>query len=137
MKNTIAAFLVATSCAAMPMVANAIGIGTPATYNNLVWEVSSPQAFSSCTELRLDATGDLVNSNRVIAYGALNCPLLGGGYATTGTIYFGTDGSFNMTLMVGNGIMLQCVRWNGVSGLCQFSNSAGTAIGTASLTLRE
>lgn len=114
--------------------AHAFGVSPAAVYNDLTWNFSSNVAgISSCNSMRLDGNGNLAVSSKFVAYGAINCPALGGGYAATGSGYLGTDGSFNMTLTFGAGNQLACVRMNAstLSGTCNVFNSSGTQIGTA------
>ena len=125
---------------AIPTVAQAYRVGTPDTYTDLLWSVSSSvPGLSGCTELQLDATGDLVNSSKLSFYGALNCPFQqGGSYGVVGSAYFGSDGSFNMTLIVGSGLSLECIRLPGstLSGSCSYVELAGPILGSARLTFR-
>jgi len=124
---------------AIPTASMAYRIGAPDTYSDLLWRVSSNVAgLSGCTELQVDATGDLVNSSKLSVYGALNCPLQqGGSYGVVGGAYFGGDGSFNMTLIVGSSTTLECTRLPGsLSGSCVYYDTSGSTLGAAYLTFR-
>lgn len=134
--NKIKAFLV-TALATLPAIAMAYRVGTPDTYADLLWRVSSNVAgLSGCNELQVDATGDLVNSSKLSVYGALNCPFQSSGsYGVVGSAYFAGDGSFNMTLFIGSTTTLECTRLPGsLSGSCSYYNTAGSRLGTAVLT---
>ena len=124
--------------AVLPGVASAYRVATPTTYSDLLWSVSTNVGgLSGCTELQVDATGDLVNSSKLSVYGALNCPLQqGGSFGVVGSAYFGADGSYNMTLLIGSATTLECIRWPGLSGSCTFSDTSGRALGGAFLTFR-
>lgn len=120
---------------ALPMAANAYLTSTPTTYSDLLWRVSSSvNGLAGCTELQVDATGDLVNSSKLTIYGALNCPFEGGSYGVVGSGYFGADDSFNMTLLIGSSISLQCTRWPGLSGSCTYADTSGRTLGNAFLS---
>lgn len=123
---------------AIPTTASAFEVGTPATYSDLLWNVSTSVAgLSGCTELQVDATAELVNSSKLSIFGALNCPFQqGGSYGIVGSGYFGADGSFNMTLIVGSSTALECIRWNGLSGSCTFLDLSGASLGSAFLAFR-
>ena len=118
--------------------AMAIGVGTASVYSGVTWSVSSSvSGLQGCNQLYTDATGDFQKGSGFVIYGALNCPSLGGGYAAVGPSYFGTDGSFNMTINFGSGSQIACVRLNRstLSGVCSIINATGSKIGTATLTL--
>jgi hypothetical protein len=111
--------------------------GSTQTYGGLTWSVSTgASGLSSCTQLFLNASGDFVNTQGFALFGAYNCPALGGGYAATGVGYFGTDGSFNMTVTFGNGAQVSCTRLPAgtMSGTCSIYNSTGTYQGPASVS---
>ena len=125
--------------AAIPTGAMAYRLGTPDTYSDLFWRVSTNvPGLNGCNELQLDATGDLRNSSKLSMYGALNCPLqAGGSYGVVGGGYFGSDGSFNMTLIVGSATSLECVRLPGsLSGSCSYYDSQGNFLGSAFISYR-
>ena len=115
-------------------VSNAQTFGSASTYSGLTWSVSTsiPDLFY-CNQLLLDATGDFYNSTNYVVYGALNCPALGSGYASSGNAYFGIDGSFNMTVSIGVGVKLVCVNLSGATlgGSCAIFNALGAQLGTA------
>jgi hypothetical protein len=132
-------FCAAALLGAIPMAATAYQIGVTDTYSDLVWGVSSNvSGLSGCTELQVDASGDLVNSSKLSIFGALNCPFQqGGSYGVVGGAYFGADGSFNMTLLVGSSTTLECIRLPGsLSGSCTYYDTLGTRLGSAFLTFR-
>jgi hypothetical protein len=123
--------------AALPSVASAFVVSVPNTFVDLLWGVStSVPGLTSCTELQVDATGDLVNSTKVTIYGALNCaPSQGGSQGVVGSAYFGGDGSFNMTLLIGPNVVLQCVRLGGsLGGPCNWLDTSGASLGGAFVT---
>lgn len=114
--------------------ARAFGNGTAIVFSGLTWSVSTGvSGLTSCNQLRLDASGDFVDSSSFALYGTYNCPALGGGYAATGVGYFDTSGLFNMTITFSNGWQITCVRLNAstMSGACGISNSVGASVGTA------
>ena len=123
--------------AAAPPVASAYQVGTPETYADLVWRVSSNvSGLSGCNELQLDATGDLLHSSKLSLYGALNCPFqTSGSYGMVGSSYFAMDGTFNMTLLVGSSTTLECIRLGGsLSGTCPYRDTSGARLGSVALT---
>lgn len=126
------AFLLAVS---NPLSAHASTFGTASTYSGITWAVySNASGFTGCTNLLLDATGDMKNASSFVLSGTLNCPALGGGYGVVGSLYLGTNGTFNMNVLVGAGVAMQCVNMVGLSGTCVFTSSVGTRLGTGTLT---
>jgi hypothetical protein len=127
---------IAALLCALPTVSNAIIVGTPETYTDLVWDVSTGvSGLSGCNELQIDATGDLDASTKLSIYGALNCPFQqSGSLGVVGSAYFGGDGSFNMTLVIGSSRTLRCVAWPGLSGPCTVTDMSGNPLGSASLS---
>ena len=124
--------------ALLPNAAQSAPFGNTGTYTNVVWSVSTtvPQ-FAGCSEVRIDATGDLNNSNRLSIYGAQNCLVNNDAFPLSGMGIFAADGKFNMNLFVGSGFVLQCYNWTGLSGSCKYvSLGSGALLGTAFLTLR-
>ena len=122
----------------VPGTAQAAPFGNTGTYTNVVWSVSTtvPQ-FAGCSELRVDATGDLNNSNRMSIYGAQNCFVTNDAFPLSGSAIFGNGGMLNMNLFVGSGFVLQCNNWTGLSGSCKYiSLGSGALLGTAFLTFR-
>lgn len=104
------------------------------TYSNLNWTFSTGQSgFTGCTNLFVDATGDIYNSDSFSAYGQLYCPGLGGSYASFGTAYFDASNNFNMTVTLGPAYQLVCTNLSGatLSGSCTIYNNNGTSTGTA------
>jgi len=107
------------------------------TYSNLTWSFSTSQSgFTGCTQLFVDATGDIYNSDSFSAYGQLFCPGLGGSYASYGTAYFDASNNFNMTLTLGPSFQLVCTNLNGgsLSGTCTIFNNTGSSTGTANIS---
>lgn len=122
---------------AIPTASMAYRVGAPDTYSDLLWRVSSSvSGLSGCTELQVDATGDLFNSSKLSIYGALNCPFQSSGsYGVVGSAYFGSDGSFNMTLIIGSSTTLECIRMSSsLNGTCFYYTSSGARLGSAFLT---
>lgn len=117
--------------------ASAFTYGTTQTYGGLTWSVSTEAGnLAPCTQLLLNANGDLANTSALAVYGTYNCPALNGGYAASGVAYFGTDGTFNMTVNFGTGWQLGCVRISSatLTGQCAIYDSTGTYRGGAYLT---
>ena len=99
MKNVTQAVLFA----ALTLSAHGLGSTTLAgsnTFVDLRWTLSGPAA-AGCTDIWADATGDASRSNKIIIYGALNCPSIGGALPMTGVAYVGTDGPLNMSFNMG------------------------------------
>lgn len=118
--------------------AMAIGYGTPSVYSGVTWNVlSNASGVQGCNQVYLDANGDFQKSSGFVLYGSLYCPSFGGSYSAVGNGYFGTNGSFNMTITFGSGSQIICGGLNGssLSGVCNVFNSTGSQIGTARLTL--
>ena len=139
MTGFLKSFCALALVAAVPTGAMAYRVGVPDTYSDLLWRVSSNvPGLAGCTELQLDATGDLRNSSKLSMYGALNCPLQSGGsYGVVGGGYFGSDGSFNMTLIVGSATSLECVRLpSSLTGTCGYYDTRGAFLGSAFITFR-
>ena len=112
--------------------AHAFGASPAIVYTNLLWNVSGHAApFSSCNQMILDATGNLNTTNKLVAYGVLNCSSVG--YAASGTAYIGNNGTFNMTVTISGGAQLVCgnLSTNSLSGTCAIINSSGFQTGTA------
>ena len=107
------------------------------TYSGLTWAVStSTTGLQNCTELVLDATGDVYNSDNFAVYGQLYCPSLGGSYAVSGNAYFDSFDNFHMTVSLGVTYQLVCDNLSGstLSGSCPIYNNSGTPSGTAFIT---
>ena len=139
MTGSFKSFCAIALLVAIPSGAMAYRVGVPDTYSDLLWRVStSVSGLGGCTELQVDATGDLLNSSKLSFFGALNCPLQqGGSYGVVGSGYFGVDGSFNMTLIIGSSTSLECVRLPGsLTGSCAFYDTMGYRLGSAFLTFR-
>ncbi len=118
-------------------VLNAQTISNAYTYSGLSWSMStSTSGLAACTDLLLDATGDIYNSDNYAVYGQLYCPALGGGYASSGNAYFDSLGSFHMTVSLGVTYQMVCDNINGftLSGSCPIYNYLGAQMGTAFIT---
>ncbi|MDB5871981.1 MAG: hypothetical protein JWQ07_1423 [Ramlibacter sp.] len=104
------------------------------TYSGLTWGFSSTTAgLTACTQLVLDATGDVFGSDNFTVYGQLYCPSLGGSYASSGNAYFDSIGGFHMTTTIGVTYQLVCDNLSGstYSGSCPIYNNLGTQVGSA------
>ena len=131
MKKLLA--VAATTLLLVSQQAHAFGATPAIIYTNLVWNVSGNAVpFSSCNQMILDASGNLNTTNKLVAYGALNCPN-GTGYAATGTAYLANNGTFNLTITLAGGAQLVCggLSTNSLSGTCTIVNSFGSVAGTA------
>ena len=122
------------------MAANAqVAVRSASTYVGLNWVVSTSAAgLQNCTQLVLDATGASSNSANYVTYGQLYCPALGGGYASSGNLYFDSGGLFHMTASFGVTYQLVCDNLNGssLSGSCPIYNYQGSQVGSAFVSLR-
>jgi hypothetical protein len=119
--------------------AQAQTLGTPSTYSGLAWSVSTDApGLGACTQLLVDATGDLSHSDNFAMYGQLYCPSLGGGYASSGSAYFDSSNSFHMTVSLGVTYQLVCDYLSGatLTGSCPVYNNVGTQVGSAFITFR-
>jgi len=117
--------------------ASAVGVGVGTVYSDLTWSVQNQiTGFSTCTELRLDAMGDLTNSDKFSFYGGLNCPRSERAYGITGSGYLARDGSFVMNLTLGLGNSLLCNNIINFSGTCNMYNPAGYYVGAIYITFR-
>lgn len=113
----------------------AVTQGATTTFAGVTWATSTQvSGLSACTQLYVDISGDVANSKSFIAYGALNCPALNGGYAATGVGYIGTNGSFNMTLTIGAGNQIACTNLAGFSGTCSVYGPSGNYLGPVQVT---
>jgi len=122
----------------LPYAAQSAPSGNTGTYTNVLWVVSTtvPQ-LARCTELLVDATGDLNNSSRLSVYGNLNCFADNTAYPANGSATIFNNGKFGMNLFLSSGAALQCFNWTGLSGICTVVNTGTNAVlGTATLTLR-
>ncbi len=96
--------------------ASAANLGSTTTYSNLVWSASfTAPGLTGCTQLVIDATGDLVRSDALVLYGALNCN--NGVYGVTGSVFTASDNTLHMTMMVA-GYTVSCPRIAGYAGNC-------------------
>ncbi|HSW06497.1 hypothetical protein [Aquabacterium sp.] len=135
--NKLITTLAATAAAALmaaPVPALAqIGVATPVTYSNLVWSSSFNAAgLTNCTELVIDATGDLITSDALLIYGALNCG--SGAYGVTGSLFTTADGSFAITMLVA-GYTISCPRVAGFVGNCTVYDASWISRGTGQIQL--
>ena len=128
---------IALAVLALSTLGHAQTLSSTYTYSNLTWSFSTGQSgFSGCTQLFVDATGDVYNSDSFAAYGQLFCPGLGGSFASSGTAYFDASNNFNMTLSLGPAFQLVCTSLSGfsLSGACTIFNNSGTTTGTANIS---
>jgi hypothetical protein len=113
--------------------ASAAGVGTPSTYSNLVWSASFNAAgLTTCTQLVIDATGDLTRSDALVLYGALNCT--NGVYGVTGSVFTASDATLHVTLLVG-GYTVSCPRIAGYAGNCTVYDADWVSRGTGQIRL--
>ncbi len=132
--TALAAAVTAASlfCATVPPAA-AAGVGTPATYSNLVWFVSlNASGLTTCDQLVVDATGDLLRSDALVLYGALNCNP--GAYGVNGNAFSATDGTLHLTMMVA-GYTVSCPRLAGYAGSCTVYDADWVVRGTGRIQL--
>lgn len=114
--------------------ASAFGTGTPTTYSNLVWLTSFNAAgISNCTQLQIDATGDLQRSDALMLYGALNCS--NGAYGITGGLFITDEGAFSITMQVA-GYTVVCPRVFNYAGNCTVYDSNWVSRGTGRIELQ-
>lgn len=130
----------ALCCAlAAPAVTNvsAATLNNTSTYAGLVWAFSTSQpGFSNCGTLILDATGAVGNSDNFGMHGELQCPGLGGSFASGGTAFFGSGGGFNMTLSLSVTHQMVCSNLGGsLGGSCPIYDNLGNQTGTAFIAL--
>lgn len=115
--------------------ASSFTTGYTSTYVNLGWIFAAPGTiFSSCNQIAADAVGDLTTSSKVVVYGTLNCASFGG-LPITGVAYFGTDGTFNLTLNVATLATITCPRLSRLTGPCTILSSSGASLGSGSVVL--
>lgn len=113
--------------------AMAANLGTPATYSNLVWSTSfTASGLTGCTQLVIDATGDLVRSDALVLYGALNCN--NGVYGVTGSVFTASDGTLHITMMVA-GYTVSCPRIAGYAGNCTVHDADWVSRGSGVIQL--
>jgi hypothetical protein len=113
--------------------ASAAGIGTPMTYSNLVWSTSfTASGLTTCSQLVIDATGDLARSDALVLYGALNCS--NGVYGVTGSVFTASDNTLHITMMVG-GYTVSCPRIAGYAGNCTVYDADWVSRGTGVIQL--
>lgn len=113
---------------------NAQTLGNTSTFSGLLWFVStSTPGLQGCTELILDATGDVGRSANYAMYGQVYCPSLGGSYASSGNAYFDALNGFHMTVSIGVTYQLVCDNLSGatLSGTCPIYDNVGFQAGSA------
>ncbi len=138
MKNVKQRLMPALAAAAAALIAlstpaQAGNIGTPTTYSGLQWFTSfNADGLTTCGELIVDATGDLVRSDALAVYGALNCNP--GVYGVTGSVFTANDGTLNLTLLVG-GYTVSCPRISGYAGNCTVYDGSWVVRGTGRVQL--
>lgn len=116
--------------------AHAVTATVPTSYNGLTWTfTSTAPGQTDCTQLVLDATGDLTNGFGIGLHGFLNCT--SGSFAVSGTAYFTVSGQLNMTMHVGAGTIVVCNGLSGatLSGPCTIFNANGLGLGTGSIAI--
>jgi hypothetical protein len=136
MKKFIAALSTSAAMALVgaPLPANAIGVSTPTTYSGLVWLTSfNASGLTNCSELVIDATGDLVTSDALLLYGALNCS--NGAYGVTGSLFTAADGALSVTLLVA-GYTVSCPRVVSYAGNCTVYDASWVSRGTGQIQLQ-
>ncbi|WP_395701093.1 hypothetical protein [Aquabacterium sp.] len=123
----------AAALLAAPWAQAANAIGTPTTYSGLVWLTAfNADGLTSCDQLVLDATGDLVRSDALVVYGALNCHP--GVYGVTGSVFTANDGTLNLTLQLA-GYTVSCPRISGYVGGCTVYDANWVVRGSGSVQL--
>ena len=131
-------FFRATAICAMGFCVQASGIAVTLagsnTFVDLAWNISGPASFG-CTQILADATGDASRSTRIVIYGTVNCPGLGGGFPMTGVAYVDVDGTFNLAFNIGQAYVT-CPRLRSASGSCTVLNVSGQNVGNVSVTLQ-
>ena len=88
--------------------------------------------LGTCTQLVLDATGDLVRSDALVLYGALNCN--NGVYGVTGSVFTASDATLHITMMVA-GYTVSCPRIAGYAGNCTVYDADWVSRGTGVIQL--
>jgi hypothetical protein len=123
------ALVAALIAAAVP--ARAAGINPTSTFSGLTWAVASSASYvATCSRLVLDASGDFAYGSAFAMSGFLNCS--GGSYSVSGSAYWTTAGTLNMTANVGVNRVLFCQFNTQMASACLFyeanANSAGTVL---------
>ena len=116
---------------------NAQTLGNTSTFAGLTWDMSNTApGLEACTQLVLDASGDIGQSNNYSTYGQLFCPALGGSYAASGNAYFDSFGNFHMTLSTATTYQVVCDDLSGasLSGSCPVYDYFGNQVGSAFLS---
>jgi hypothetical protein len=113
---------------------SAANVSTPVTFSDLVWFTTfNAPGLTSCDELVFDATGNLDVSDKLVIYGALNCSA--GAYGMTGSVYTGSDGSLNITMLTA-GYTISCPSIFGYAGNCTVYDASFGVRGTGRIELR-
>lgn len=108
-------------------------VGAPTTYSKLVWSASFNAAgLTTCTQLVIDATGDLARSDALVLYGALNCN--NGVYGVTGSVFTASDSTLHVTLLAG-GYTVSCPRIASYAGACTVYDADWVSRGTGVIQL--
>lgn len=129
----LACFLAFASAAWLNPAPGLAAVGTPKTYSKLIWQMSTTApGFTSCTQIYMDATGDLDNSENLILAGGMNCGSFG--YAVVGAAYLGRDGTLNFTVYHG-GYSTDCSRLVNFAGTCFTYDGAGVRRGSGTIRL--
>ena len=127
------ALAAAAVLAAAAPAASAANLGSPTTYSNLVWSTSfTASGLTGCSQLVIDATGDLVRSDALVLYGALNCN--NGVYGVTGSVFTASDNTLHLTMMVA-GYTVSCPRIAGYAGNCTVYDADWVSRGTGVIQL--
>jgi hypothetical protein len=116
--------------------AHAVTATVPTSFNGLTWTfASNVSGQTDCTQLVLDATGDLNQGFGLGLHGFLNCT--SGSYAVSGTAYFTVTGQLNMTMHVGAGTIAVCNALPSatLSGPCSIFNGSGATLGAGSIAI--
>lgn len=128
LSSTLALLLAACSAGAA-----SAATGTPTTFSKLVWAASFNAAgLTTCSQLIIDATGDLARSDALVLYGALNCS--NGVYGVTGSAFSASDGTLHITMMIG-GYTVSCPRIAGYAGSCTVYDADWQSRGVGSIQL--
>lgn len=133
--TAIKKILVLAALAVHAIGAQAFTVSVPSSFNGLTWGFSSNVAGQGdCSQLVLDATGDLSLGFGLGMHGFLNCT--SGSFAVSGTAYFTVNGNMNMTLHTGAGVIVVCnsLPASTLSGSCSAFNGIGTFLGTGSIS---
>ncbi len=133
MRRSISTLVFAAATALANAPTFAVSVGTPVTYSNLVWFVSlNAPGLTICNQLVIDATGDVVNSDGLLLYGAMNCNP--GAYGVTGSAFVASDGTLHITMLLA-GYTVSCPRVAGYAGACTVYDADWVTRGTGRIEL--